>query len=73
MFYLFFCPGFKGQQGLPGEIGAAGVPGEKGMKGEVGPPGERGEKGNRCSIILRNGKTGKKTCNVFCKQNTIEC
>ena len=60
MFYLFFCPGFKGQQGLPGEIGAAGVPGEKGMKGEVGPPGERGEKGNRCSIILRNGKTGKK-------------
>ena len=43
------------------------------MKGEVGPPGERGEKGNRCSIILRNGKTGKKTCNVFCKQNTIEC
>ena len=59
--------------GAPGQIGLeAGPPGEKGdkgemgetfwgAKGEVGPPGESGEKGNRCSIILRYSKTGKKS------------
>ena len=76
------CPGEKGD---PGQIGPEGPPGEMGpkgdmgikgetswgTKGEVGPPGERGEKGNLCSIILRNCKTDKKTCNVLCKQN--EC
>ena len=65
------CPGDKGD---PGEMGPEGPPGEMGpkgdmgikgetfwgAKGEVGPPGERGEKGNRCSIILRNCKMGKK-------------
>ena len=55
--YLFFFPGAKGQ---PGEWGQAGPPGDTGIKGEVGLPGERGERGNRCSIILRYGKTGEK-------------
>ena len=72
LFYLFFFPGIKGQPGQKGEagpLGEMGAYGEPGLKGEVGPPGERGEKGNRCSVILRYGKTGEKTCNVFCKQN----
>ena len=76
------CPGHKGEagqigpEGPPGGMGPKGEMGIKGetfwgAKGEVGPPGERGEKGNRCSVILRYGKTGKKTYNVLCKQN--EC
>ena len=76
LFYLFFFPGIKGQpgqRGVAGPSGETGAYGDPGMKGEVGPPGERGERGNCCSITLRYGKTGEKTCNVFCKQNTIEC
>lgn len=54
-----------GPEGPPGEMGPKGEMGIKGetfwgAKGEVGPPGKRGEKGNRCSVILRYGKTGKK-------------
>ena len=63
LFYLFFFPGIKGQPGQRGEAGPPGntrAVGDPGIKGEVGPPGERGERGNRCSTILRYGKTGEK-------------
>ena len=46
--------------GEAGPTGRTGIDGFPGLRGEVGRPGERGEKGNRCSIILRYGKTGEK-------------
>ena len=75
------CPGEKGDSGEMGPEGPPGAMGPKGdmgikgetfwgTKGEVGPPGKRGEKGNRCSIILRNGKTGKKHATYFASKTS---